>query len=178
VYPHLCPDWLSASDRAVVVVEGASNLTSARSTTMLAIGLIVGLIGFGLLCRAIFSLAIHALPFFVAVSAGLAVLTSGGDISIALVVGFAAAVLTLGAGRLLFAFGSGVTTRTMIALVFIVPAAIAGYHAALGFASLTALPQFWQDIVSWAGAMLVCTAAWQELSRFGQSISRPVGADR
>ena len=42
-----------------------------ETTTMIVIGILFGVVGIGFLCWLLFSLAVYALPFFAAVSAGL-----------------------------------------------------------------------------------------------------------
>jgi hypothetical protein len=58
--------------RAVVVVEGATLATFVTGTiTMLIIGVLLNIVGLGIFCWALFALATHALPFFVATTVGI-----------------------------------------------------------------------------------------------------------
>jgi hypothetical protein len=133
---------------------------------MLAIALILGLISLGTLCRAMFALAVHALPFFVAASVALARLNAGTDLRGALLFGLLAAALTVVGGRVVFALAPSVTVRVTIAAAFLVPAAIAGYYAAVGLSWFAGPSSFWQAVAGWAGAILVCAAAWRKLASF------------
>ncbi len=70
---------------------------------MLIIGIVLGFAGLGYLCWLLFALAVHALPFFAGVTAGLAAFHSGSDPIGAIVVGLIAGVLTLVVGQIAFA---------------------------------------------------------------------------
>ncbi|WP_309143664.1 hypothetical protein [Bradyrhizobium sp. CCGB01] len=50
------------------------------ATTMLALGLVLNALGIGLFCWAIFSLAVYALPFYVALSIGMTAFQSGAGL--------------------------------------------------------------------------------------------------
>ena len=63
---------------------------------MLALGLILNTVGIGLFCWLIFTLAVYALPFFVALNAGMLAFHSGAGVIGALLVGIVAGALTLG----------------------------------------------------------------------------------
>ena len=65
---------------------------------MLALGLVLNTLGIGLFCWAIFALAVHALPFFVALSIGMTALQSGAGVVGALLIGTAGGALTLVVG--------------------------------------------------------------------------------
>jgi hypothetical protein len=54
--------------------------------------------------------------------------------------------------------------RTAIALVFAVPAAMAGYHAALGLAQLGVPAELWQRAFALIGAVAVGATAWARLA--------------
>ena len=54
--------------------------------------------------------------------------------------------------------------RAVIALVFAVPAAMAGYHAALGLAQLGVPAELWQRAFALIGAVAVGTTAWARLA--------------
>jgi hypothetical protein len=56
--------------------------------------------------------------------------------------------------------------RTAIALAFAVPAAMAGYHAALGLAQLGVPAELWQQAFGVIGAVAVGATAWARLALF------------
>ncbi|ABQ35438.1 hypothetical protein [Bradyrhizobium sp. BTAi1] len=130
---------------------------------MPAITLILGLVSVGLLCRALFKLAVHALPFFVAVSTSMAVLSAGVGIAGAFLVGLTAAALTLTVGRILFVTSRSPLMRACVAAAFLVPAAMAGRHTALGVAFLAGPSPLWCEIIGWLGALLAGGCALHEL---------------
>ena len=95
---------------------------------MLGIGLFLNALGIGLICWLVFELTVYAVPFLVAVTAGMMAWHSGAGVAGALLAGFAAAALTLAIGQLAFALAKPMILRGMVAAVFAVPAAVAGHH--------------------------------------------------
>jgi hypothetical protein len=98
-----------------VVVEGATVTLANGATTMLALGILLNVAGIGLFCWLIFTLAVHALPFFVAVSAGMMALHSGAGALGAPLVGIAAGGMALAVGQVAFAMARSVILRAIIA---------------------------------------------------------------
>ena len=96
---------LYAQNRAAVVVEGATVTSMHGATTMLALGLVLNTVGIGLFCWLIFTLAVYALPFFIAVSAGMMALHSGAGVLGAPLVGIVAGGATLAIGQIVFEIG-------------------------------------------------------------------------
>jgi hypothetical protein len=138
---------------------------------MLSITLVLSLISLGMLCRVLFALAVHALPFFVAVSIGLSILNAGSDLGSAVLVGLVAGMLTAAVGRVAFAAAPCVIVRLMIMTMFVLPSAIAGYHGVHGLAWFAAPSTFWRGVLGWVGAVLVCVAACRQLAGFDDSRS-------
>jgi hypothetical protein len=101
---------------------------------MLALGLVLNTLGIGLFCWAIFALAVYALPFFVALSLGMAALQSRVDVVGALLIGTAGGALTLVFAQTAIAITRSLTMRIAIAAAFALPAAIAGYHLVFALA--------------------------------------------
>jgi hypothetical protein len=61
-----------------VVVEGATLATFVTgSITMIIIGVLLNIVGLGIFCWALFALAIHALPFFFGLTAGICAYQTG-----------------------------------------------------------------------------------------------------
>ncbi|MGJ4948677.1 hypothetical protein [Bradyrhizobium sp. HKCCYLS20291] len=144
---------------------------------MLAIALILGLVSVGLLCRAVFKLAVHALPFFVAVTVGMTVLNAGCGGGLAILAGIAAAAFTLMIGRALFPSSTSLLLRGLVAAAFLVPAAMAGRQVAFAIAALIAEPSpFWREIIGWSGALLVAGYALQQL--LNNDLSRPLQSEQ
>ena len=103
---------------------------------MLVLGLILSVFGIGFFCWLIFTLIVYALPFVVGLTAGMAAFHSGAGVIGALVVGVAVGALTLFVGQVAFASVRSFVLRAAIALLYAVPAAIAGYHAVLGLSQI------------------------------------------
>lgn len=131
---------------------------------MLALGLILNTVGIGLFCWLAFMLAVHALPFFVGLSAGFAAFHGGAGITGALLVGLAAAALTAGFARLTLAIAPSVILRAVIAASFVVPAGFAGYYLVFGISQFAVPSLFWRDIFSLIGATFVAMATWTRIS--------------
>ena len=113
---------------------------------------------------ATFALAVHALPVLVAVTAGVAAYDSGAGEIGAFLVGLIAGALTLAAGQIAVAAFRLPLIRTAIALVFAMPAAMAGYYAALGLAQLGVPAELWQRAFALIGAIAVGATAWVRLA--------------
>ncbi|WP_315773873.1 MULTISPECIES: hypothetical protein [unclassified Bradyrhizobium] len=143
---------------------------------MPAITLILGLVSVGLLCRALFKLAVHTLPFFVAVSTGMAVLSAGVGIAGAFLAGLTAAALTLTVGRILFATSRSPLMRASVAAAFLVPAVMAGRHTALGVVFLAEPSPLWREIIGWFGAFLAGGCALHQL--YSHDLARPLQSDQ
>ncbi len=118
---------------------------------------------FGLFCWILFTLAVYALPFFVAVMAGLFAYESGAGPIGAILVGATAGTVTLIAGQTLFALFRSPVLRWGLALAFAAPAAFAGYHATHGLTALFALSDVWEQICALASGCVTGFVAW---SRF------------
>jgi hypothetical protein len=133
---------------------------------MIAIGIVLGLIGLAYLCCLLFALAVHALPFFAGVSAGFAAYHSGSGAVAAIIVGAIAGILTLVIGQIAFTTLRSPVIRAAVGLLFAVPAAVAGYHAALGLAHVIIPTEGWRDAMAIAGAVIVAATAWVRMAVF------------
>ena len=126
---------------------------------MLIIGIILGFVGVGYLCWLIFALAVYALPLFAGVTAGLGAYHTGSGPIAAIAVAAIVSVIVLFAGQIAFRTLRSTPVRAAIALVFAVPAAVAGYHAAHGLAHLVVPLEAWRETMGIAGAIMVATIA-------------------
>jgi len=136
---------------------------------MIVLGTILSFISLVFLCWLLFTLAVHALPFFVGITAGIAAYQSGSGELGAFLVGLIAGAFTLAAGQIAVAAFRPPVIRTAVALVFAVPAAMAGYHAALGLAQLGVPAELWQQAFAVIGAVAVGATphgrAWRSQTR-------------
>ncbi len=131
---------------------------------MIVIGIILSFVSLGFLFWLLFALAVHALPVLVAVTAGVAAYDSGAGEIGAFLVGLIAGALTLAAGQIAVAAFRLPLIRTAIALVFAMPAAMAGYYAALGLAQIGVPAELWQRAFALIGAIAVGATAWVRLA--------------
>lgn len=129
-------------------------------------GLILGLFGLGTLLVLLFTLAVHAVPFFVGLTAGLWAYDTGAGVVGALLVGLVTGTLTLLAAQLLFASVRSLALRGMLALLFAVPASVAGYHAVLGIAAILVPSEAWRQVFAAVGGLLVGATAAARLALF------------
>ncbi len=104
------------------------------------------------------------IPLFISVTAGVAAYDSGSGEIGAMLVGLIAGAFTLAAGQIAVAAFRSPLIRTAIVLLFAVPAAMAGYHAALGLAQLSVPTVLWQQVFALIGAIAVGATAWVRLA--------------
>ena len=174
------PVFSYTSDRAVVVVEGAT-VTSfvTEVTTMLVIELILSMFGIGLFCWLIFTLIVYALPFFVGLTAGMAAFHSGAGVIGALACRRRRrrAHPLRRADRIRIHPPAASTRRHRGRLA--VPAGIAGYHAVLGLSQIGVPSLLWREVFAWIGALLIGGTAWARMTVFAEPLPlRPGGASR
>jgi hypothetical protein len=127
---------------------------------MIVVSIILSFVGLGFLCWLLFTLAVHALPTFVGITAGFAAYHSGSGEIGAIVVGLIAAGFTLAAAQIAVAVFHSPPIRTAISLLFAVPAATAGYHAVLGLARFCVPTEVWQQTFALIGAIAVGGTTW------------------
>jgi hypothetical protein len=149
---------LSSLGAKVVVAAHPTDFIVTEDAITIAI--ILSVAGLGFLCWLAFNLAVHAVPFFAAVAAGLFGYRAGagpfGTITIGLITGAANLVL----GQFIFATVRSPLLRTLMTAAFALTAAVAGYH-------LRARPQRHRDgvrprghVFAVVGALVVGSTAW------------------
>ena len=131
---------------------------------MLALGLLLNFAGIGLFCWLIFTLAVYALPFFVAVYVFLLALHGGAGVLGAPIVGIAAGGMTLAMGQTAFALTRSVIIRAIIAALFAVPATLAGYQVVFVMSQIGVPSLVWREIFACLGAVLIGGTAWTRLT--------------
>jgi hypothetical protein len=127
---------------------------------MILIGIVLSFVGVAYLCWLLFTLAVYALPFFAGVTAGLAAYHSGSGPVAAIIVGTIAAIVILVLRQIAFTRLRSPIMRAALALLFVVPAAVAGYHAARGLAHLFVPAEAWRDAIAIVGATIVAATAF------------------
>jgi hypothetical protein len=144
-----------------VVVEGATvRPVLTEAATMIFFSILGSLAAIGMLCWFLFALAVFALPAFVGVNAGIWAQQSGAGIIGAIVIGAGAAGATFGVGQCLLAVLRPMWLKLLVALAFVVPAAVAGFHATHGIVKHTMPSETWQLVFSVIGAIAVGITAF------------------
>lgn len=127
---------------------------------MIILAILASIAAIGLLCWLLFNLAVFALPAFVGVAAGAWAHGTGAGIPGAVLVGAVAAALTLAAGHLLITFVRPMWLKLIVAIAFVAPAAIAGFHATHGIVKHLMPSEGWQITFSVIGAIAVGITAF------------------
>jgi len=158
----------------VVVVEGATLATFVTGPiTMIIIGVLLNVVGLGVFCWALFALATHALPFFVGMTAGIYTYQTGAGPLGAIVVGFVAGGFTLVLGRYAFSVARAPIVRLLIGLLFVVPAARAGYDVTLALSHIGIPSEWWRESFAMLGAIAVGSTASARVSMLSEPALRP-----
>ena len=108
---------------------------------MIILAILASLAAIGALCWLLFTLAVFALPAFVGVTVG------------ALAHGTGAA--TLAVGQVVMMFGRPVWLKLIVAITFVAPAALAGFHATHGIVKHLMPSEVWQISFSVVSAIAV-----------------------
>ena len=137
---------------------------------MIILGILLSIAAIGLFCWLLFTLAVFALPFSAGVSTGLWAYHTGAGWLGAIVVGLLGAALTLGIGQFLLIVVQPLWARLLIALVFVAPAAIAGYHATHGVVKHTVPSEAWQIVFSIVGAVAVGATAFMRVAAMAAAV--------
>lgn len=127
---------------------------------MLFLSILASIAAIGFLCWLLFTLAVFALPLFAGVSIGTWAYGTGAGWPGAILIGLVGAALTLGIGQFLLIVVRPLWIRLLVAAAFVLPAAIAGFHATHGIVKHTMPSETWQIIFSVIGAVAVGIAAF------------------
>lgn len=109
----------------------------------------------------LWSLAVHALPLWCGGLVAIMVHAAGGGIFASLMTGLVAATATLVIGQILVGTARSPLLRIGIGLAFALPAAIAGYHAALGLSAASGVEGMARVIVAVTAALFTAAAAYR-----------------
>ena len=131
------------------------------------------ILGLGFICWLLFTLAVYALPFFAAVTAGLLAYGTGAGVLGAFAIGLVAGVATLVGGQILFGAIRSTFVRLALALAFAAPAAIAGYHAILGVSTIGVPSETWRQVFGIIGAAIIGFTAAARLTLFTDLSAKP-----
>jgi hypothetical protein len=131
---------------------------------MLIVGIILSVFAIAFFCWLLFTLATYALPVFVGLTAAFAAYHHGAGIVGTVLVAIMAGAATLAAGQIAVALIRSPLVRAGIALLFAVPAAIAGYYATLGIAHLVVASPSLSSGLAVVGAILVGASAFTRMA--------------
>jgi hypothetical protein len=139
---------------------------------MIIIGILLNIAGLGVVCWALFTLAVYAFPFFVGMTAGMYTYRMGlGPIG-AIVVGFVAGAFGLLAGQHIFSVARSPIIRLAVALLFAAPAAWAGYEVTLSLAHIGISSEWWREVFALVGAVVVGCTAWARVAILATPVPR------
>ncbi len=145
---------------------------------MIVLGILASFAAIAGLCWLVFNLAVFALPFLVGFHTGIWAYGTGAGWFGAIFVGGFAAGLTLAIGQALIMLVRPLWARFVIALIFVVPAMLAGFHATLGITRAMMPSETWQMIFSAIGAAAVGISAFLRIAGSAAELSgrSPIGA--
>ena len=126
---------------------------------MTIFGPLLVIVGVGFFCWLLFNLAVFALPFFAGLTIGIWAFHTGAGVLGGIAVGVVAGGITFGLGQLELAFVSWTWLRLLIILLYVAPAAVAGYSATHGIAQMAMPSPTWQTIFAVIGAIAVGATA-------------------
>lgn len=127
---------------------------------MIIVSILLSIAAMGVICCLLFYFAVYAVPLFAGVTAGVWAYGTGAGWLGGIAVGTVTVLATLVLGQLLLAFVKPLWLRLMVAVTFVAPAAIAGYHATHGIAKHTVPSETWQIALSLVGAVVVGVSAF------------------
>lgn len=131
---------------------------------MIVLGIVLSFAAIGVFCWLPFTLAVFALPFFAGVTAGAWAYDTGAGWLGAVLMGMLGAGLTLSVGQILLGLIRPLWARLLIALAFVAPAAVAGFHAMHGIVKHTMPSETWQLVFSVISAAAVGVAAFARVA--------------
>jgi len=145
---------------------------------MLVLGPLLVLAAIGFFCWLLFTLAVFVLPLFIGLTVGMWAFHTGAGALGGIIVGAIAGGATFGLGQIALAFLPSAWLRLLIILLFVAPAAVAGYNATHGIAQMAMPSATWQMIFSVIGAIAVSVTTFVRFTgiaapgRAGRSMAR------
>lgn len=125
--------------------------------------------GLGVLCWIVFTLAVYALPFAIGLALGLYLYEAGQGVFLAITAGLFVGGFVAAIGEITFERVRSVPLKFAIGLIYAIPAGIAGFHAAKGFAEFGSAGAVTITILSWLGALIVGGTAWARVSGWSEA---------
>lgn len=131
---------------------------------MILLALLLGGLGFVLVARLAFLTAVYATPLLVGALASAAAHAYGVGWPLAVAFGAGGGVALLALGHVMMATIHTPVLRAGLAALFVIPAAVAGYHLAHGLAAALVISGAWRQAISGLAAALVAASAWARLA--------------
>ena len=158
-------------------VGATVGLFLTETTDMILFAILIAITSIGLFCWLLFTLATFALPLFAGIAAGTWAYHTGSGWIGAILIGLIGAAMTLGLGQFLLIVVRPTWARLLIAMIFVAPAAIAGYHATHGIVKHAMPSESWQIAFSIIGAIAVGITAFLRVAGLaaapsGQGLAR------
>lgn len=124
----------------------------------------LSIIGLGIICWVLFSLAVYALPFFVAVTVGHYAYNADIGLIGAIAAAFFAGAATLILGQIAFATIRSTPIRLVLGALYALPAGAAGFHAIKGLSGIGGAGETWTLVFAAIGAVIVGVTAWARVT--------------
>jgi hypothetical protein len=128
------------------------------------VSVFLSIIGLGFLVYVLFSLAVYALPFFIAVTVGMYVYDTDVGLLAALVAAMFSGAFTLLIGQIIFAKAQSVPIRLLIASLYAAPAGVAGFSAIKGLSQIGGASEGWTLAFALIGGIVVAGTAWVRIA--------------
>ncbi|WP_208539085.1 hypothetical protein [Algihabitans albus] len=125
---------------------------------------VLSIIGLGIICWVLFTLAVYALPFFVAVTVGHYAYNADIGLIGAIAAAFFAGAATLILGQIAFATIRSTPIRLTLGAFYALPAGIAGFHAIKGLSGMGGAGETWTLVFASVGAVVVGVTAWARVA--------------
>ena len=122
-----------------------------------------------MLCSLLIRLTIYTLPFYVGLTVGIWVHSSGAGIISTGAAAIMAGIATLVILHVLIATVQSPWSRAGLGLIFAAPAAFAAYHAVQGITAIAMPAGTWSLSLSILGAAIVGVVAWLQIGNFKQT---------
>ena len=126
--------------------------------------ILLGVVLVGLLCALAYTLATYALPFMLGLAAARLAYDTGAGLIGAGFVGLAAGAVAFGVLTFLFSTLRSPILRFAVMIVFVAPAAIAGYALVHGTVRQAVPSEFWRQVFCIMGGVAVGVSAWLRLA--------------
>lgn len=125
---------------------------------------VLSIIGLGIICWVLFTLAVYALPFFVAITAGHYAYTTDVGLVGAIAAAFFASAATLILGQIAFATIRSTPIRLALGALYALPAGIAGFHAVKGLSQIGSAGETSTLVFAGIGAVIIGVTAWARVA--------------